>query len=296
MPSLAQLPQGYINDNFTNQTKTKNDNSRIDCVLAVSSKSGKIEVMRGDDDMKSSLFRHRCQVVGKSHLSKVKEFLEKAQQEYNDAFNGCTMIDLDALRSPEFPVGDFENFKKLLVMYWALKSAPGTQFKIEPSTVELAVAAANVPALNADLELYRTSEEDLSSKTFRKHANKASATSLTRKDKKNALTAILHGITEELKTRASQALDDGHKVTGTIKIGLGIAVNTAKYNTKAERAKRNNQNVTKEKKKEYDKRHYHKKKQEEYDKYLGGCSWGELYEETLKEMAEQKVKTVVYHR
>jgi hypothetical protein len=290
MPSLAQLPQGYINDNFTNQT----DNSRIDCVLAVSSKSGKIEVMRGNDDMKSSLFRHRCQVVDAPNLCKVKAFLEKAQQEYNDEFNERTMINLDALRSPEFPVGDFEKFKKLLVMYWALKSAPGRQFMIEPSTVELAVAAANVPALNAAAVLYRTSVEDLRSKTYRKHANKASAYGLTRKDKKDSLTAIFHGIAEELKTRASQALDDEHEVTGAIKKGLGIDVNTAKYDTKAERAKRGNQNVTKEKRKEYDRKYYHKKKQEEYDEYLGGKSWGELYEETLKEMAEQKVRTVVY--
>ena len=286
MPSLAQLPPSYIEANFTNQTT--DDNSRIDCVLAVSSKSGKIEVMRGDDDMKSSLFRHKFQLGG-PNLNQVKAFLEKAQQDFNDAFpfNERTMINLDALRSPEFPVGEFEDLKSLLVMYSALKSAPGTQFKIEPSTLALAAAAANVPTLNAALDLYRTSVEDLRSKVYRKHANKKSAKKLTEQDKKDALTAILHGVAEELKTRINQALNDEHEVTGEIKKGLGIAVDTAKYNTKTERVKR---------KKEYDKKKKDEKKQEEYDEYLGGKSWCELYEETVEEMKEQKVRTVVYKR
>ena len=292
MTTLAQLPRSFIDANFTNQTKTENDNNRIECVLAVSSKSGKIAVMRGNDDMKSSLFRHKRQVdLASPKLNRIEAYLDKAQQEFEAAFNEHTMINLDELRSPEFPVAEFEELKKLFVMLAALESTPLKQFIIEPSTLALAVAAANVHALNADLELYRTAVEDLRNKIYRKHANKVSASTMTRKDKNDALTAIIHGMAEEVKSRLSQALDDEHEVTGAIKKGLGIAVNTAKYNTKAERAKRQ---FNKEKKKEYNQREYQKSKQAEYDEYLGGYSWGELYEKTLKEMAEQKVRTVVY--
>lgn len=301
----AQLPQGFINDNDNFINPTTDENGGIDCVVALSL-SGKIVVMRGDDDMKSSLFRHQYAFVRSAKrttqiVKRCKGYLEKAQQEFNVEFKERTM---DALRLPEFSSAAFEDLKSLLVMYSALKSVPSQQFKIEPSTVALAAAVANVPALNAAAELYRTSVEDLISKVYRKHANKASAFDLTRKDKKNALTAVLHGMAEEVKTRASQALDDGHKMTGPMKKGLGLVVNEAKSDTKEERAKRANDvkqakrkerpEYHKKKQAEYGNRHRDKTKQEEYDEYLGGVSWGEFYNRTVKKMAAQKINRVVY--
>ncbi len=127
--------------------------------------------------------KDRSDVGTKQKQSQFKGYLEKVQQEFNGEFNDRTTIDLDKLRSPQFPANEFEDLKKVLVMYSALTNVPSHNFMIEASTLEMAVAAANVPALNAAVELYRNSMEDLRTKVFRKHANKTSAARLTRKGK-----------------------------------------------------------------------------------------------------------------
>ncbi len=110
------------------------------------------------------------------------------------------------------------------------------------------------------------------------------------------MTAIVHGIAKKVKTLASLALDDEHEMTGAIKKGLGLTVNTAESNTKKERVKRNN-DAQKETIKEYTQRRRQEKKQAEYDEYLGGVSWGELYKQTVEEMAAPRtVETVVYRK
>ena len=296
----VQLPPLYIRDNFTNQAR--NDNGGIDCVVALS-QSGKIEVMRGNVDMKSSLLRYQYDTIQRANvdskhklLGRALGHLEKAQTEFNDEFNGCTMIALDKLRSPQFSPSKFEELKKALIMYSALKSVPRIQFVVEPATLGMAVTATNDPSLNAAMDLYRSSMEDLRKGEYRKHANKTSALSLTRKDKNNSLEAIVHGLAKGVKTLASQALDDDHEMTGDIKKGLGIAVNAARYNTKKERVKRSN-DAWKEERKEYDRKRRQEKKQAEYDEYLGGVSWGELYKQTVEEMAVPRtVETVVYRK